>query len=405
MQRAGGFISYLFILAALQGAVLALSLWTKKAAPAANRLLATWLLLVVADLLMVAAIMHGLHLQYPVIMYAKHGWPFLHGPMLYLYTADLTHPRQRSLRDLWHFFPFVSVKLVFIPFLFLSHQEQVTYIQRFAQNAPLSESIFSTILALHGLAYVIFSFFTVRHYRRQAVQYFSYAEKVSLSWLSTMLIINLAIWGIVVANRILFLFGAHAPFDVYTYTLAAIWVFTVGYFGFHQPRIFTGTATGSSETYAPPPDTAQLVGRELRVDGPDETSFATAGKYAKTRLSAERKEEIRLKLVELMQQKPYLEPTLTIKEISNATGYPIHHISQVINDVFGENLFAFINRHRVAEAKLRLADAASRDLNVLHIALACGFNSKSSFNTIFKQYTGLTPTEFRRQKLNTPNGS
>lgn len=376
--------------------MLAFSLWRKKSSGGANRILAVWLCLVVLDLLMVAAIVQRWHFEYPALMYVKYGWPFLHGPLLFLYTTRLIHPNRRSLADLWHFAPFIAIKLFFIPYLLLSHTEKISYMNAFAQNNPVRETTLGTVMALHGFAYVLLSFFTVRRYRRQAELYFSFSEKVSLSWLNTMLIINLAIWSIVVVNQTLHFFQIRSNLDLYTYLLAALWVFAVGYFGFHQPQIFALSETKSA-TATP---AATVAEPSISADKtPDEASFDSAAKYAKTRLSEERKEEIRLKLLDLMQQKPYLEPNLTIKDISNATGYPIHHISQVINDVFGENLFAFINRHRVAEARERLSDLETSDLNVLHIALACGFNSKSSFNNIFKQYTGVTPTEFRRKAL------
>jgi AraC-like DNA-binding protein len=96
-----------------------------------------------------------------------------------------------------------------------------------------------------------------------------------------------------------------------------------------------------------------------------------------------------------MTNKAWLEPELTIKDISNKINVPIYQISQTINDEFEMNFFTFINRYRLEEVKNRLRLRKYRDYSILQIALECGFNSKSSFNSLFREYTGKTPTQYR----------
>lgn len=399
MQPENNFFYYFMLVSAVQGAVLALSLLAKKDKSAANRLLALWLLLVVVDLVMSAAILKGFSQEYPDLMVVKYGWPFLHGPCLYLYARYLTTPERRRLADSWHFAPFILAKIIAIPFALMSNAEKLSYMALMRDNPPLMQKIISTILSFHGFAYVILAIFAVRNYRRKVLQFFSYKDNVYLSWLNTMLMINLAIWCLVVINRVVVQYRMQNSLDAYIYMGAALWIFAVGYFGFNQPEIFSGKVHAGEASV---PGSARQGAGDTK---PDEESFETVEKYAKTRISDAKKEEIRERLLAYMAEKPWLENTLTIKDISNNTGFPIHHISQVINDVFGENLFSFINKYRLAEAKQRLSDPKLQELNVLHIALDCGFNSKSSFNSIFKQHTGITPSEFRRQALVTPTSS
>ena len=47
-------------------------------------------------------------------------------------------------------------------------------------------------------------------------------------------------------------------------------------------------------------------------------------------------------------------------------------------------------------SSLLLIDPATKHLTVLHILYEVGFNSKSSFNALFKRKTGFTPTEYKR---------
>src|SRR5690606_41905073 len=75
-----------------------------------------------------------------------------------------------------------------------------------------------------------------------------------------------------------------------------------------------------------------------------------------------------------------------------------HHLSQVINVSQERSFFDFINRYRIDHAKGLLSDPA-RAGNILEIALASGFNSKASFNRVFKKETGMTPSAFKKRLL------
>jgi len=70
--------------------------------------------------------------------------------------------------------------------------------------------------------------------------------------------------------------------------------------------------------------------------------------------------------------------------------------AMLLNEHLGESFFDYINRRRVAEVQRCLADPAYRGETVLAIATAAGFNSKASFNAVFLQRTGQTPSEYRR---------
>jgi len=64
-----------------------------------------------------------------------------------------------------------------------------------------------------------------------------------------------------------------------------------------------------------------------------------------------------------------------------------------------KNFYTFINEYRVEEVKKRLVDHQYDHLTFLAIAYECGFNSKSSFNFIFKKSTGMTPSEFKKKRM------
>ncbi len=73
-----------------------------------------------------------------------------------------------------------------------------------------------------------------------------------------------------------------------------------------------------------------------------------------------------------------------------------HKLSEAINNGQKKNIYKLINEFRVEEVKEMLVNPAFNHFTVLGIGLECGFNSKTSFNRIFKEETGLTPTEYKR---------
>ena len=99
--------------------------------------------------------------------------------------------------------------------------------------------------------------------------------------------------------------------------------------------------------------------------------------------------------------KPYLKNDLKISELADALAVPAYHLSQVINDEFLVNFYDFINKYRVEEAKKLLIED-NRNYKILAIAYEVGFNSKATFNRVFKKFTDLTPSEFK-EKFSSPS--
>ncbi len=101
------------------------------------------------------------------------------------------------------------------------------------------------------------------------------------------------------------------------------------------------------------------------------------------------------KLLEMMAlEKPYLEPELTLADLARKLKISPSLLSQVINTAFEKNFNDFINAYRVADFKNCMGRAEFRHLTLLGIAMACGFNSKATFNRAFKKQTGQSPSQY-----------
>lgn len=104
-----------------------------------------------------------------------------------------------------------------------------------------------------------------------------------------------------------------------------------------------------------------------------------------------------LKLKKYMaDEKPFLDPALTIQDISKAMNVPFRELSVLINHQLGQHFYDFVNTYRIENAMEILKDPSKSKVTILEILYEVGFNSKSSFNTAFKKHTGNTPSEYRK---------
>ena len=109
------------------------------------------------------------------------------------------------------------------------------------------------------------------------------------------------------------------------------------------------------------------------------------------------------KLDAAMAQRVWLEPGLTIGMLAARLEVPEHRLRALINRRLGHrNFSAFLNAHRIAEARAVLADPARVDLPVLTMAMDLGYGSLAPFNRAFREAVGQTPTEFRRAAFADP---
>lgn len=107
------------------------------------------------------------------------------------------------------------------------------------------------------------------------------------------------------------------------------------------------------------------------------------------------------KLVDLMvNQKIYLTSDLSLKDLSESLNVPSHNLSFLLNTKFNQNFYEFINNYRLEEVKNELINPQKKHLSIYAIASDCGFNSQSTFNRIFKQKVGISPSKYREQHIN-----
>lgn len=107
-------------------------------------------------------------------------------------------------------------------------------------------------------------------------------------------------------------------------------------------------------------------------------------------------EELSTRLIILMDRyAPYKEPELTVAELAELLNEEPKRLSYYFNVSLGTNFRHYINDWRLRAVCRDLIDYPAR--TILEIAFADGFNSKSSFNTLFFKAYGMTPRQYRSE--------
>jgi len=100
----------------------------------------------------------------------------------------------------------------------------------------------------------------------------------------------------------------------------------------------------------------------------------------------------------MVEEKLYLNENLNLKEMASHLEADPNLISFILNNHLDSTFYDFINKYRIQEVKNKLNDPNYKNLTILGIALESGFNSKTTFNRVFKLITGITPTKFQKER-------
>ena len=352
-------INGILIFGILQAFFFALLFSTKKEKKLSDKIIGLWLLFLAFHSLL---ILFNVWIQNDVIDNLPLSFTLLHGPFLFLYTQNLAKSSNRfNWKDSIHFFPF----LIGVP------------ICLFRFNL---EKIIALAGVLSGISYCLFTLVRLKEHHKKIKETFSTVEKINLRWILNLTTGLLVIWG-VASILVIFKRFLHVEFSL-TWFFSAIpaFIFYIGYYGIRQQIIYPD----------PQPQKApSIIEKDVPVKKTDS--------YKKSGLQANKMETIYASLLKAMEEdKLYLQPGLCLADLSNTLNIPAHHITQTLNEYAGVNFYDFVNGYRVDEFKRKIAASENEEFSLLGIALDCGFNSKSSFNRIFKKTTRLSPSEYTK---------
>jgi AraC-like DNA-binding protein len=98
----------------------------------------------------------------------------------------------------------------------------------------------------------------------------------------------------------------------------------------------------------------------------------------------------------MQQEKLYLHETLNLRTLANRLQKDPNLISYLLNSILHKSFFDYVNEFRIEEVKSRINNPAYAHLKMVEIAYESGFNSKATFNRVFRKLTGKSPSDYRR---------
>jgi len=373
----------LFLMVLFLAMFIAVFLFTSnKGRRASNILLGGFFLSLALNLADSFLLIKQVYFSYPSLALWGSNLLLLCGPFIYFYTQSVLYKDFTvNGKKLLHFIPFIAVTaLTETSYLAAGYQKQVEILNSVLERKmPALAYIASLIIYIHFFIYLLTAFALVKQYSRAAANRYSSAKKVTLQWLKTIIAFFLVLMLVtLLGNYLSYQKMAGGFFFVLTLTVFLLLAFIIFmlFKALRNPEIF-----------------ALLEEKEVQ-------EAAQSIKYASSPLPDTEKTLILAKLQQYMlTQKPYLEPELTLDKLAAQTAVKPKILSQVINELLQQNFFEFINSYRLQEAKRLLTNPADKKITVLEVMYEVGFNSKSSFNTLFKKDTGLTPSDFKRQNM------
>jgi len=102
----------------------------------------------------------------------------------------------------------------------------------------------------------------------------------------------------------------------------------------------------------------------------------------------------------MILKKPYLDPDFSIAKLAVLMERSPGKISEALKVSFTGNFLSYLHMYRVSEAKMMMQNAEFEKYSLVAIGLESGFNSKATFNRVFKNQTGMTPSAFRSSVKN-----
>jgi AraC-like DNA-binding protein len=330
----------------------------------------------------------------PHLAWVHDPFPFACGPLLYLYLRAITSESRRpARRDLAHFVPFALCAAYLLPSFFQGTDAKLSALALEYTRPTLGGWYYvrSALVVTHFLAYLAAVVPLLWRYARRAkAEGVAASDRAALAQIRFLVAACACIWVAAVLRLAL---DQTARTNLLVPLLVSGVVYGLGYMNMAG----RGSEADEGEAgRAPPPPTEDEPAAAKDEPAAAGLEVKAPTKYERSTLTPERAERYLKRLLEVMEsERPYTDGDLNLQKLAGRLSITSQHLSQTVNGRLNQTFSDFVNSYRVEEAKRRLTDPRLRHYSVLAIAGDVGFNSKSSFNAVFKKHTGMTPSEFR----------
>ena len=305
------------------------------------------------------------------------------GPLIYFYVKSLTQPYFKFRKiDYLHFLPALIYFVYRVGvFTYDAQQPGFSDVQNGRFDSSMTANYIGQFISIFNevsiFTYTALAVRSYLKYRKSIVEYFSNTYQIELNFIRNFLILFIGLYFIEVVLDI----TEYSFFE--TYWKQRWW----GKFAGVLIMFYVGMMSYFS-------DLSKLYNLQPIVS--DVSIPPTTDN--KTSTSNPEINQLKKQVADFMEnEKPYLNPEITLPELAKALKLSTNQLSQIINSGFDKNFNEFINEYRVEMVKTKLKDGSLKHLSLLGIAMECGFNSKATFNRVFKKITNVSPSEFAKR--------
>ena len=295
-------------------------------------------------------------------------------PLLYVYIKSYLIDQEWKFKEIAvHFVPMVLYFIVISPFYFQSTEVKRELIMtgNFPEFLSVVESFFDVLIILQGIFYTALSMKIIQKYFDVTAGNVSKHQRFILNWLIFFVMSYVLLWAFGAVGAILEMLDIIVPFDLFNFFYMGLTILTIsiGVFALRRPSILFKRLKHISDS------------GKLKPENP-------------VYHVEDSEEDLRLILNYLEKEKAYLKNELSLQDMTEATGIPKHRISAIFNKELGKNFYEILNEYRTQEAIRLFNDGKHLNFTLTYIAEMAGFNSRATFNRIFKKITNQTPSEY-----------
>lgn len=307
-------------------------------------------------------------------------------PLIYLYVKSVTESNFKFKKKYYLHFGFTALFLIYRMGIYVydSLQPEFDTYQNGVLKINLDEAYVQPVMSFiefpFMLLYLAFTLQLFYNYRKKIIQYFSNTYNLELNWILSFLILF----------SILFLYNT-------VQTIIGVFVTDLGY----QERWWLNLITALTTIYVGIKGYFTYTTKLNLLNFNFSPSNHKITVASLTELSQEISEDdISIVKDNMEINKAYLNPDINLSDMAIQVNMSRTKLSEVINSGFNKNFNDFVNTYRVEAFKSMLKENKHKQLSLLGIAMDCGFNSKATFNRVFRKLTNTSPSEYLNSTLN-----
>jgi AraC-like DNA-binding protein len=371
-------VNFFIISGLVQNFILAVILFFRQRdQPLANKLLSFTVVVVNLQLTYLMILDTNLDNLFPGLLWIPYSFLTAIGPLIYYYTRALTGARFHLPEIYKHFIPaMIELGLQLIIIAYSIRHDQLYY------NTPFYFYVAPMIYAAAAVSifhYLRMSLKIIRNHENWVLKNYSNLKEITLKWLQKLIEYYRLLWIVWVPFVAIFLLFFRFQLQYFAvvlalYLLMLILTYLTFWIGLE--------GLGRTNLIVLKPEDRKSENKNFG-NLPDQVI-----------------QNIIKKMTDAMTiEKIYLNENLSLRDFALHLKADPNLLSYILNSQLNRNFHDFVNQYRVEEAKNKLNDPRYANLSLLGIGLESGFNSKTTFNRVFKQATGMTPTEYQKKLL------